>query len=363
MAVAQADLTDVQLTVSSSSGSMRFHLGELIRLQTRYTATTPGKYFLAGEGLKVERWVRPGLACAPMDHVIERDLHDGRVTAWPFLHQACDGGMGASFGQGLCSDCDSLTPLGPKPVFGEIVVNQLMQFTRPGTYSCFVADRSIVAAADAPHYRAFNVSSKHFNLDITDDSAWSASALKDVLDRLAAEKCKPVQDDSYHCMELAQELAFLETPDSLAAMAQMLTGGDKLPPWQQQLWLGLFQSRHQDDVIRLLEMRFTDPDFAVTTDNMEELTGIRLRKAFPQAFAKDAKPEDHRTAAVFLLQETLRNLGDSLPNKSPQAKTMSLKTYQELAENSFCQPEPVIPDAERTRVLRQAVVAARPTPK
>jgi hypothetical protein len=348
---------DVQLTVSTDSGRTQFHLGEEIRLTLRYTASVPGKYLMAGPGAKAKGWDHERLVCTPKEDIIDREADDGVVDGHRFLHAECGAGVGGGIGGG-CADCGIEGVLGPQSILKELVVNQRLQFTRPTTYTCTVTDNSVVTAASAPEYRAMRLTSQPFTLELSDESAWSAKALKSALDAIAAEKCNPVKEERVRCLELADRLRYLDTPDSLAAITQFLSNEGKFSPWQQQLWLGLYQSRHQDDVIRLLEMRFTDSDFAVTVENMETLTGIRLRKAFPQAFDKSARPEDFRTPAVFLLQETLRKLGESLPGKSPLTKQISAKTYESLATQDFCEKEAIIPEAERKRVLKQASIAA-----
>ena len=358
----EAAPSDVQLTVSTESGRTQFHLGEEIRLTLRYTASTPGKYLMAGPGAKARGWDHERLTCTPTEDTIDREKDDGVVDGQKFLHAECGGGVGGGIGGG-CGDCDIEGTLGPRALLKELVANRSVQFTRPTNYTCTVTDDSVVTAASAPNYRAIRLRSRPFTLELSDDSAWSASELKAVLEGIAAEKCSVTKEDRLPCQELADRLRYLDTSDSLAASTQFLNNEQKLATWQRELWLGLFQSRHQDDVIRLLEMRFTDPDFAVTVENMETLTGIRLRKAFPQAFASIAKPEDYRTAAVFLLQETLRKLGESLSGKSPLTKATSAKTYEGLASQNFCEKEAVIPAAERKRVLKQASVAATATAK
>jgi hypothetical protein len=353
---------DVQLTVSTENGRTKFHLGEEIRLTLRYTASVPGKYLMAGSGAKATGWDHERLECTPKADAIDRDSNDGLVSGTKFLHAECGVGSGGGIGGG-CAHCGIEGTLGPNAILKELMVNRVLQFSRPTSYSCTVTDSSVVTAASAPQYRAVQLKSHPFTLELSDDSSWSAAELKSVLDGIASEKCRPVKEERVGCLELADRLRYLDTPDSLAAITQFLSNEDKFSQWQHALWLGLFQSQHQDDVIRLLEMRFTDPDFAVTVENMEELTGIRLRKAFPQAFAESAKPEDFRTPAVFLLQETLRKLGDSLPGKSPSTKSVSARTYEALASQDFCEKEAIIPEAERKRVLKQASVAAGVTAK
>ncbi len=352
---------DVQLSVSTQDGRTHFHLGEAIRLQLRYVATIRGKYSVGGLKLPYRGLDRVKVSCTPS--TLPRRESPGIVSASDFLNLGCTASKPKSKPDGACVDCDLISEIGPRAAISELVLNDLVEITRPDTYSCTAADSSVLEQLELAHQRPVTLTSNPVKFIITDDSAWAATALKDVLDQLASEKCTSVNDDRYRCFELAEGLRYLDTPDSLAAIAQLLTGGDKIPPWQQQLWLGLFQSRHQDDVIRLLEMRYTDPDFAVTVENMETLTGIRLRKAFPQAFASTAKAEDYRTPAVFLLQETLRKLGDSLPGKSPLTKAISAKTYETFASQDFCEKEAIIPEAERKRVLKQAFVAGASTRK
>ena len=354
--------SDVQLTVSTENGRTQFHLGEEIRLTLRYTASVPGKYLMAGPGAKAKGWDHERLSCTPREEAVDREADDGVVDGHKFLHAECGSGVGGGIGGG-CADCAIEGQVGPRAILKELVANRSVQFTRATTYTCTVTDGSIVTAASAPNYRAIRLTSRPFTLTLSDDSAWSALALKAALEGMATEKCGVIKGDRVACMELADRLRYIDTPDSLAAITQFLSNEDKFSSWQHELWLGLFQSRHQDDVIRLLEMRYTDPDFAVTAENMEALTGIRLRKAFPQAFARTTKAEDFRTAAVFLLQETLRKLGDSLPEKSPLTKAISAKTYETLASQDFCEKEAIIPEAERKRVLKQAFVAGAVTPK
>jgi hypothetical protein len=358
--------SDVQLTVSTENGRTKFHLGEEIRLTLRYTATMTGKYLMAGPGAKAKGWEPERLTCSPKEDTVDRDADDGVVDGYKFLHAECGSGAGGGTGGGTgggCSDCNFEGSLGPRAILKELVVNRSVQFTHATTYTCTVSDGSVVTAPSAPNYRAIRLTSQPFTLTLSDDSAWSASALKSVLDGMATEKCSQTKLDRVPCTELADRLRYIDTSDSLAAITQFLSNEEKFSSWQHELWLGLFQSRHQDDVIRLLEMRYTDPDFAVTIENMETLTGLRLRKAFPQSFASTAKAEDYRTAAVFLLQETLRKLGDSLPGKSPLTKAISAKTYETLASQDFCEKEAIIPEAERKRVLKQAFVAGTITPK
>lgn len=353
--------SDVQLTVSTENGRTQFHLGEEIRLQLRYAATVDHKYLLVGSGVGAKGWQEGRLVCTSGEGRVPITVTDRRVSASNFLHQSCSAEI-EPLSKKETHGPRRFQPIGVSPLVRELIANDVLELTHPGNYLCSFTDGTLVESPKTLDVDALRLTSNPISFSIADESAWSANTLKEMLDRLSANKCVP-ENDSYRCGEVAEQLRQLDTPDSLAAMTQMLNGGDKLPSWQKQLWLGLFQSRHQDDVIRLLEMRYTDPDFGVTVENMETITGIRLRKAFPQAFASTARPEDYRSAAVFLLQETLRKLGDSLPAKSPLTKAISTKTYETLASQDFCEKEPIIPEAERKRVLKQAFVAGTGTPK
>ncbi len=351
-----ANPKDLFFTLSGPDGRTRFHLGELVRLQTGFATSQLGKYLLAGPGRKIAGFEQTRVSCQPAANVVDREKSDGRITAWSFLHEGCGSGRGGGIG-GACTDCDELQPLGLNPIHGEVTLNQVAQFTRAGSYTCTATDGEVTEASMAPEYRALSLHSNPLALEIVDDAAWSSATLKALLEKFGAKRCN-VPGESYDCMMIAHEIHFLDTPESLAESVHLQDGREHLPGWQNELWMGLFQSRHQDEVIRLLKRRFSDADYPVSRDNLEVLTALELRQNSPEAFEAGVKPETYRSQSVSLLQDLLRTLGDNLPDKLPSAYKVSRKTFYDLATADYCQSAPIIPDEEREQLLKKADVAA-----
>jgi hypothetical protein len=350
---------DLHLVLRGEHERVRFYFGEAIRLELGYSAVEAGKYVIAGPGLKIKDYEGPYFSCEPRDAAIDRRQNDGRVSAWRVLHTgpSCQGGVGGGAG-GACADCEGLTPLGPKPLIYPITLNQGLQLTRPGTYTCSVTDRTITTSASKPDYRAITVTSTPLTIELVEDPGWASATLKDARAKLVADKCNDPQPP-YTCVYTARSIKYLDTPESLAASVDLLLGFVQRPYWQSEVLAGLYQSQNQPEVVRLLEKRYVATDFDVGSDDLEVLTALALRAQSPHAFDRDSKPESYHSQAVLILQRYLRALGGSLPQKSQQAYEFSRETYEKMAADNYCESEAIIPEFERKQVLADADVAAQ----
>jgi hypothetical protein len=118
--------------------------------------------------------------------------------------------------------------------------------------------------------------------------------------------------------------------------------------------LAIIQSKHRALAIKLLSARIVEPDFAVTTVVLEQLTAMGLESKFPDAFSRG--DDDFRRQlyppARQILQEHVLALGNSLPDKDEASFPSSTKTFKIYAREQFCTGQPLVPSSASRQVLR-----------
>ena len=349
---------DVILNFSTEGDQHHFHLGELIPVTFSYAAATPGKYMWVSQNNKLTAGRGLDVACSPLAEPLRRSM----PVAWvedkfgEMLHPC--GGVGAGGASG-CGDCDSEMPLSTTAInFGPIPLNTHVRFRASGTYSCMASSADVTADFAEEKIRfALLVRSNPIDLTIVEDPGWATSA---AINYAAAydKLCRGDDVPGHHsleCFDIAARITYLDTPGSLSAEAKFFDGRNH--GWDNGFWEAIQHTSYPVDAVRLLTDRIQDPDVQVSATLLESLASWELKIESPDAF-ETASPANYHSQAVEKLRKYVRLLGSRLSNKNSNVLLESAKTYRILAEQEYCEGQPLIPKQEQKQVL--AATGMRP---
>lgn len=345
---------DLVLDFRVEGAQQQFHLGELIPARYSYTAATPGRYVWVSQSQKLDGGSGLEISCSPSAEQVTRPPLWPESLKFQAMLQGTCGGVGGGSGGG-CVDCDWEQPLGSSPLgFGPVPLNTYVRFHAPGTYAC-IASAADVTTADAKERirPALLVKSRPIILKIVSDPAWANSAVSAyaaAYDQLCPSD-KAAEQHFLQCSDLAERIAYLDTPRSLAAEVQRFDGRSQ--GWQNGFCNAIQNSSYPADALRLMAGRIQDPDVEVSPAVLQWLAIRDLRLENPDAFQSPDAAVYH-TAAVEKLRKYVRLLGSSLARKNNAVRQDDIKTYRWFAEQPYCGEESLIPKEERDQVRAAA---------
>ena len=340
---------EVVLEFGIDGSGLQFHLGELIPIQYSYRASPAGRYFRVGGGTKLIGGQSFQISCfPPPDHLPDPQTTDD--LAFRKMLYTC-GGVGAGSGSG-CGECGGDDALTEQPLnFSGIALNRYVRFRTPGTYTCEASSAEITSTSrDEKTRQALLVKSKPVTLKIVDDPAWSHStaiALANSFDKLCRGDVAP-EKRTPECFAVAQRITYLDTLDSLASEVKFFDNRNH--GWETGFWDAIQRSSYPEDAVQRMTARLQEPDFEVSNDVVEWLAVSTLKNESPNAFQASAMESWHRKA-VDTLRIYARLIGKSLAHKDPKVLPESLKTYRRLAEEEYCDTQPLIPLDELNQAL------------
>lgn len=349
---------EVILGFSTVGDRQQFHLGELTPVKFSYTATIPGRYIWVSQSKKLTEGHDLEITCSPSAEPVSQASTVGLDDKFgQMLHAPC-GGVGGGFGGG-CADCDWERPLSTVAMnFGPIPLNTYIRFRTPGTYTCIASSADITTApSDEKTRSALLISSNPVELTVVDDPGWTrsaASAYAEAYDRLCVGD-RIVEDRLSQCFDIAARITHLDSLESLSTEVKFFDGRNH--GWDNGFWDAIQRCSYAADAVRLLRKRVQDPDVEVSTMILESIATWDLRIESPEAF-EAASPVNYHSQALEKLRTYIRMLGASLSRKNFDVVQESAKTYRILAEQEYCEGQPLIPKQERDGVL--AIAEARP---
>lgn len=354
---------EVRLTLELREPRSQYRMGELIPLRLGYTSQVQGKYVKASVAADLQNGEAESLSCEPAN-LTDRVRPAPRVTLSSFLYadKSCIAGIAGGSGGG-CFDCHGFYTLGPAPLSYELDLNRELRLLQPGRYVCKATSTDVTLASQPVEQRtALRLVSNPVPIEVTEDPTWSQTALVEAQAQIQAN-CDdnpappPGEGERWlRCVHAAEVLRFLNTEDSLKAAVKLLKGNGKAY-WQTEMWDSIAQSSDRKLAIILLLRRMRESDFAVTENFLDTLGAWRLQERHPEAFATDGRalnPEDYNRDAIDLLRDSVRSLGESLPEKHGTSAVESTKTYQTLSAWHDCRNRLLIPESEARARLAAA---------
>ncbi|HSM85987.1 MAG TPA: hypothetical protein VLT16_07550 [Candidatus Limnocylindrales bacterium] len=238
--------------------------------------------------------------------------------------------------------------------FGVVPLNTYVRFRAPGTYTCEASSADITSTSRDEKIRpALLLKSNAIVLTIVNDPAWAHSAAiayADAYEKLCRGADVP-EHPSLQCFDAARRITYLDTADSLATEVKWFDGRNH--GWDTGFWDAVRHSSHPEEALRLMTSRMQEPGFQVSAGILEWLAGSELKMEVPDAF-QSGMPAIYHAQAVEKLRKYVRLLGRSLSQKDPDALPESLKTYRTLAQQEYCEPQPLISAEEQNQTLAGA---------
>lgn len=344
---------DVVLQFDTERGIHEFHLGELIPVRYSFSAKTIGRYVRVEQSRKLEGGGPLEISCVPQGEAkVSPPLSSDSVRFHKMLTEPC-GSAGFEGGvSGGCVECNGANPLTGTPLSFEVPLNMYVHFRTAGIYTCQASSAEIASALpDGTIEAALMVKSKPIILTIVDDPAWARSAAIAYGDeyRKACGGDVIAEQHFLRCSDLAQRIIYLDTPDSLKIEVKMLDGVQR--GWDNGFWEAIQHSSQPENALQLMESRFQEPDFQVSSGTIEWLAIADIKQISPNSFEGGALEEYHEQA-VASLRKYVRLLGSSLARKNSTVLLESLKTYWAYTEQRYCDGDTLIPEEERNDALR-----------
>jgi hypothetical protein len=346
---------EIKLTFSTDGNRHQFYLGELIPVKFSYIATTPGRYIFVSENTKLAGGHGLDIACSGSAEPVRRSpLLTAADDKFGKMLNACGGfGIGGGIGSGT-GDGDGEYPLSETAInFGPIALNRYVRFRSSGAYSCIASSADVTTTLKDEKTRpALLVKSNPLDLTLLDDPAWARSAAISYADAYA-KLCRGddvLEHHSLQCFDVAERLAYLDTPESLSAEVKFFDG--KNHGWDNGFWDAIQTSSYPADAVRLMTDRIQDPDVEVSISILNWLASQDLRIESPDAFETDS-PAIYHSQAVDKVRKFVRLLGSSLSKKNPDVRAEGAKTYSFFAEQKYCEGQPLITKEEQSAIEPQ----------
>jgi hypothetical protein len=346
---------DVTLTFTTEDNQHQFHLGELIPITFSYRAGSPGKYILVSLSNKLVGGRGIEVSCVPSAEQAERThlgINDDIFEQMLYTCVGHGGGIG-----GGCADCDSEQPLTDSPIeFGSQVLNTYVRFRTAGRYSCVASSADLTTASAQEKIRpALLIESSPLELNVVDDPAWSHSAVETytaAYKKLCRGNDVTAEHIPFQCGDLSARITYLDTLESLSAEVSLLDGRTR--SWDSGFWQAIQDSSFPGAAVQLLTKRIQDSDFQVSPEILQWLAVTDLRMDLPTAF-DSSDPTAYHSQAVEKMRKFVQLLGNSMRNKNSAVLPESRKTFLSMAEQSYCEENPLISREERQQMLARPV--------
>ena len=338
-----ASPADLHLHLALAGGRTQFHRGELIKVEYHLTADAPEKYrsgdlwFDLSERSRFESFYsdRPADAADPLA---------GHWTIWETLYDVH-----------VTRRLGTWKKLSQDPLIEPWGLNEYMRFDKPGKYRIFAVTRHVVTDW-TPGHNAYAggppLASDVLELEILpDDPAWAAETLQRALETFTLA----VKDVHARASAL-KTIRFLDTPESLEAMAAHYTGVDREA--DTQFLSGLIGYHDRAAAVHRMESQLNAPEFGVSRFFLFSLAVMKLCLAHPELTAEMLQAADKplqkqwRHALFDVLMPYYSQLMAQAEKKFPRARALTVDTlFHTSAQESFAFERLPLP-ADQVEALR-----------
>ena len=363
--------------LATKSGQKKFHLGEIIEIEERYSSNIPRKYYVVAQPSKIEGAFYTKLTILPNGPIIDRLQNTGGVSAEPILIANCSGHGLLGVAGGSCADCESRWVLGREPLRFRYGLNYRFTITEPGSYK-LLAHAGNIALSDTPsnEERALEVTSNSIEIDVERDEGWSSEQL-----RVAPAKFEVARrsyllerwdersqsldhpEETVRRTEIGKEMndaaeviRFLDTEESLGQVIRLYDGLTNLATYENPFWKAILETSHRKLAVRLLADRMLKEDFIVSRDLVDVLTAMSIQQEQPETFDHEGESSRKQLSSRTreILKDYVLSLGKSLPSKEGKAREVGIKTFEYYAGQSYCTGEPLIAENLANEILKHA---------
>ena len=246
------------LALRLADDKMQYHIGEVIPVDLSFSSTVPDTYQLwKTTGVRVDADSGDWFVVDPQEGVDDPQPNEG----------------------GAYSILGNNPVLGEKPEMISSVLNEWLRFDKPGKYRVYAVSGRVTPLHPKDHAQwgqSLRLASNIVSIEIIPaDAEWASHALEQALHQLAT--LDPLRDTYNEETAAAHTLQFLDTPESLKAILQLVPKPDRGQAWRYSA--ALTESRHPDLAIADLEQRLVDPAYPVTERFLDDLVRLQAAKA------------------------------------------------------------------------------------
>lgn len=293
---------DVTFTLHLEEGKSQFQMGEIIRLEMRFSSPSPKAYQVSlGD---FDRNLRRDQDAFHLDPV------DGVTEPFKFNRMAFAG------------QSASMHEVEAKPRSIHLLLNQRFRFDTPGAYRFYIVSPR-VSRIDG---QAVSLASNIIEFEIVKaDAAWHAKLLAQIVKDLDGK-------DSVRRQDACRKLRYLDSKEAVAETIRRYGRPDA--DCSQEYALGLFSTSHREFVMETMEQRLVAPDQPVSAEWMNGLIQLAIIAQFPQAPSPSGNlqvsEEQYLSLHKNLKQKYAARLAQSIDAKIGPAKAISVKTLLDL---------------------------------